>query len=505
MSLRDRHGPLSATAADASSDRGSMLMALLVTLVAMALSASLVPIVIAQLSSTRTISGRTQALEVAQAGIDVALGQLRSATDSAGKGILANLPPCEMTGNAGTTNSKFIVTITYSGVTGSATPPGCPRSGVPITAKLSSTGGGPFAVWPTSGPAFGSRGTRTIEATYTFKTNNENISGGAIQLGANSLCMDAGTNASPAAGSLLRMQPCKLSGSSDQRFAYTSDLNIRLIGSESTGALGGMCLDAPIVHATGGQVTFQPCGSRLARQQWSLNDSSNFQGTGDGVALDSFCFNLRTPGTAGSDVILGGCGGAAGLSVFRPQPGVGAGMATVDTGQLVNFKQFSRCLDVTDQDVRSTYMIVWFCKQAPDGNVLWNQKWTLPATTTSTDPLLRIKGQIWTAGADNAGYCLTSPGSTAADRYVTVASCDGTDAQQWSVYGSTGVYASSYQIMSADGFCLIPTDLTVVSPDTHSDGTAKAKVAVCDGSEMQKWNAPANLNEPLALTNTKEK
>ena len=483
-----------------------MLMALLVTLVAMSLSAALVPIVISQLNNTRTISGRTQALDVAQAGIDVALGQLRAATDSAGKGVLDNLPPCEMTGNAGSTGSKFIVTITYAGLPDSTVAPVCPWLGVPVTAKLSSTGGGPLVDWSAPGPTVGRAGTRTIEATYTFKTNNQNIPGGAIQLATNSLCMDAGPAASPSTGSNLKMQPCILSGSSSQRFAYTVDLTIKLIGSERADALGGMCLDATASHAKGDLVTFQPCGSRLARQQWSLNDNSRFQGTGNGVKLDAFCFNLSTPGVANSNVILDGCGGATNASVFRPQPGVGAGMASVNTGQLVDFKQFGRCLDVTNQSMTSTYMIVWFCKQVPDGNVTWNQKWTLPVATT--DPANPLTGRIRTAGSDNKGYCLNSPLSTAANLYVTVTQCNSaavpTDAQKWVMFGGTGDYASSYRIVDFGGRCLTPTDLTVTSPDTHTDGTSKAKVAVCDSSELQKWNAPANLNDPLVLTDTKE-
>jgi ricin-type beta-trefoil lectin protein len=503
MSPMGRRGTCRRRRDDESADRGSMVMALLVTLVAMGLTASLVPLVVNQVVITRTIAGRTDALDSAQTGLEVALGQLRSATDSAGKGILASLPPCVMSGTGGTTNSKYVVTIIYAGLAGSVAP-ACPRPGVPVTATLSSTGGGQFAVWPATGSPVGSPGTRTLSATYAFKTNNENNSGGTIQLATNSLCMDAGTVASPAAGTPLKMQPCIVSGSSDQRFAYTVDLNIKLIGSEATGATGGMCLAAPTPHATGGSVTFQPCGIRLARQQWSLNDSSNFQGTGNGVSLDSFCFNLVTAGTANSNVVLGGCGGAANVSQFRPQPGVGAGMASVLTGQLVNFKQFSRCLDVTNKVVTSTYMIAWFCKQAPDGNVAWNQKWSLPVATV--DPLHPIQGRVRTAGSNNAGYCLTSPRSTSASVYVTLSGCAATgvlpDAQTWVVYGGTTDYATSYRITDFDGNCLTPTDLTVARPDTNSDGTAKVKVAVCDGSELQKWNAPANLNEPLVLTNT---
>jgi hypothetical protein len=93
---------------------------------------------------------------------------------------------------------------------------------------------------------------------------------------------------------------------------------------------------------------------------------------------------------------------------------------------------------------------------------------------------------------------------------VTLAECspDGVLTDQrliWKVYGWTGVYATSYRIVDSNGYCLTPTDLSVARPDTHSDGTAKVKVAVCSGSALQKWNAPANFNEPLVLTDTKEK
>ena len=78
-------------------DQGSMPMALLVTLVGMALSAALVPFVVSQVSSTRTIDGAHHALQAAQAGIDVALGQLRAAGDHGGTGgDLESLPPCTM-------------------------------------------------------------------------------------------------------------------------------------------------------------------------------------------------------------------------------------------------------------------------------------------------------------------------------------------------------------------------------------------------------------------------
>jgi hypothetical protein len=492
------------------SDRGSMPMALLVTLVGMALSAALVPMVVSQVTSTRTVSARTFALQAAQAGIDVALGQLRSAVGEAGAGDLESLPPCVMSGNAGS-GSSYRITIVYYRLpddTAEPEPEPCPPTDVPVTARLSSTGGGPGV----SALTVGSAGTRTIEATYSFKTTNENISGGAIQLASptiDPLCMDGGPVASPTPGTFVKMQLCKTGGSSDQRFAYTHDLNIKLIGSETLSAPAGMCLDAPYPRAAGDHVSFQPCLGLVARQQWSLNDSSNFSSTRETEpVIGDFCLNLLMPGTAGSEIVLGQCGGGTDQRIFRPQTGVGAGMASASTGQLVNFKQFSRCLDVTNFSPTWSYMIVWFCKQAPDGNIPWNQHWTLPAATVSAAQAQPER--IRTAGSGNPGYCLRSPASTAVDQYVTMEPCSPTDTITdphllWVRYGDTGNYATSYRIVDSFGYCLTPTDLKAAVPDTHTDGTAKVKVAVCNSSELQKWNAPADLNRPLALTNTMEK
>jgi hypothetical protein len=246
-----------------------------------------------------------------------------------------------------------------------------------------------------------------------------------------------------------------------------------------------------------------------ARQQWSLNDSSSFASTRQTqVVLGDFCLSLRNPGTADSDIVLGSCSAVSDRNIWRPQPGVGAGMASAATDQLVNFKQFSRCLDVTNFVPTSSYMIVWFCKQSPNGVPPWNQTWKiLPATA---DPVALTKRIRTIDTSTGRGYCLRTPGSTAATQYVTLTECSDTGILTdpnliWSVYGDTGVYATSYRIVDSYGFCLTPTDLSANPPDTHTDGTAKVKVAVCDDSELQKWNAPADLNQPIAVSNTVEK
>jgi len=503
MRIRLRHGPSRST--DAAGDGGSLPMALLVSLVGMSLTAALVPVVVGQVISTRTVSGRTQALDAAQAGIDAALGQLRAATASGTPkvGELERLPPCVMTGRQEVDGLRYRVTIAYYGLPDDAADPtplllDCPPLDVPVTATLTATGTGSSA----GSLAVGDPDSRSIEATYTFKTTNANITGGAIQLAepiVDPLCMDGGTTP-------VTMQLCDAGGSSDQRFAYTTDLAIKLVASETAADTAGLCLDAPLPHSSGGSVTLQPCLGRTARQQWSLDNNSNFRGTTDGVNLDNFCINLRNAGLVGSQLMLGACGNLHNQRTFRPQTGTGAGMASAATGQLVNYKQFSRCLDVTNHRWDWEYMIVWFCKQAPDGNVPWNQKWTLP--TVVAPAVMTAPERIRTAGSGNPGACLRTPTSTT--EFVTMSLCPLTgaltdDRLKWTVYGDTGTYATSYRIIDTNGYCLAPADLTVANPEVHADGTAKLKVVPCTSSELQKWNAPADFNEPLVLTNTKEK
>ncbi|HET6529840.1 MAG TPA: ricin-type beta-trefoil lectin domain protein [Actinoplanes sp.] len=480
-------------------------MALLVTLVAMSLSAALVPIVVRQMTTTRTITARTDALQAAQAGIDVAVGQLRASGSTSG-GDLESLPPCTLTGTS-LSGSAYRVVIVYYRLAddGAPTPQTCPPTDVPVTARLTSTGGRAGG-----NLTEGATGTRTIESTYTFRTTNENTSGGAIQLASPTvapLCLDAGANSYPADGTVVKVQLCRAGGSSDQRFAYTTDLNIKVVGSETASAPAGMCVDAPYPRATNDVVRFQPCMGLSARQQWSLNDSSSFASTRENeVRLGDFCLSLRNPGTADSDIVLGSCSGAANRNIWRPQAGVGAGMSSAETDQIVNFKQFSRCLDVTNFRPDWSYMIVWFCKQSPNGVPPWNQTWyTLPAGAGPLEKRIRTINTT-----DGRGYCMRTPASTAANQYVTLTECSATEVLTdpnliWTVYGDTGVYATSYRIVDSHGFCLTPTDLAANPPDTHTDGTAKVKVATCNNSELQKWNAPADLNQPIALTNTTEK
>ena len=124
----------------------------------------------------------------------------------------------------------------------------------------------------------------------------------------------------------------------------------------------GMCLDA--APTTGDPVTFQPCvqPDRQPRQQWSLNDSSNFQGTTDGVTLNSLCF-APDAGTFGSFVGLG----AGGNGIVRA--GGGGRRRSRRRGlrparELQPVRPVPGRHRVLELDTYG-YLIAWPCKQAP--------------------------------------------------------------------------------------------------------------------------------------------
>ncbi len=502
-------------------DTGSLTMAMLLALIGASLAALLVPMVVRQFSSTREETRRSLELSAAQAGLDVAVGHIRAANDGADTGVLADLPCGMLAGDLGYGGGRYQVTIDYFPVDPQARP-----DDWLVANKITCVGGGgPFrtpayALLRSQGSAattgsFSTVSTRSLRGTYTFETTNQNIAGGLIHVyktaTSQDLCMDAGSS-SPAAGNNLQMQPCS-AGNPQQKFSYNANLTLALVSSKSLTQPLGMCLDAGTPHATGQLVAFQPCASiTKPQQQWSVNDSANFEGTSNGKTLDGYCFNVQTPNVTGSFVVLGynsTCHkGYDNVETFQPEASVGAGAAGPADTQLVNFSEFGRCLDVTEQNVNYAYLIAWPCKQAPDpANVTWNQKWALPAVPTDAS---RATGRITTN--PSAGlYCLQSPGSTAVG-YVRSVPCvldlsgKPLDNQSWTVFTDTGSYASSYQIQDNWGNCLGATDQTATPADLYPKGQLISKiiVAACTGSTLQKWNAPPNILQSLPLKDVTE-
>jgi hypothetical protein len=487
---------------------------MLITAVGVSFSAVLASLMATQMSNSRRALQAAQALDAAHAGLDVALGHMRMANDGTLvngtdlRGVLSALPCGPYTGTVASNGvASYSVTLTYLDANGS--PIVCLDAGgtavTPDTARLTAEGQA-----STGGPK------RTLYASYMFRLTNENISGGLVRVyetaGSKQLCLDAGSGA-PSANTAVTVQTC-VPGSDQQTFAYTKDLNLVVVSSIDNGSPNGMCLDAGAVpHAENARVMLSPCAAtKQARQQWSFNDSANFEGTANGATLDGFCFHVQFPDTVGSAVVVRNAGSKCytaynNESSFSPEPQVGAGASSAATKQLVNYGQFGRCLDVTDRIVTSQYMIVWPCKQSPDPTLVnWNQRWTTPALGGATS----AAGVLMVQPTSSTTRCLRSPLTNAPNSFVDLTTCPAgapIGAVKWTVYGNTGDYVTSYRIMDFAGNCLAANDPSDPSRTLHPKGqkVSPAVVVPCTASLLQKWNADPQVLVPAPLRDVREK
>jgi hypothetical protein len=524
-------------------DAGSMPIAMLLTIVGVGLSIVLAGTVNAQQHSTRVDLQRADAVNAAQAGIDVALGQIRNAVDSTdGSGDMSELPcnkPATVaypdgyafTGEVSvgrpatyTTEIYYVPSlppagnVTWARANKLACTVGAGTTTLPQYALIASTGVG------------GKEATRVLYATYTFSSDmsNPNIAGGQIRMfrydvSDTEYCFSSLSDV-PVAGEALWTKVCD-SASVRQQFSYEANLNLVLVNSRTTANPRGMCLDGGSPEAAGNTVKFQLCAAATTpRQQWGENDYSAFQGTTDGVNLNQLCMNVATPQTS-SVVKLGAAPDENSANCYVdwsdrktlfPDADVGTGRAGSATDQLVNNDQFGRCIDVTADDVSYGHLIVYPCKQKPSGRIQWNQEWIIPAipagATSVTGPIYTTCPASQTDPPCTVGkkYCLTSPGSIATGQYVKVVICPAgaTPANMtWTVREDTGFYSTSYRIESTYGvasganYCMTPTDPTAPSPDlwyTFGVPFSKLVLAKCTSSDLQKWNVLAfTVSGPL--------
>jgi hypothetical protein len=488
-------------------DTGSLPVALLLIMVATMLSGLIASITTASIGSARYAMARPRLLDAAQSGLEVAVAHLRAAVDASGAGVLTALPCGPYSGTVGTgsgvgTRETYTVTITYKSVGGSVVPctSGAGPAAVPRYADLVSTGAD-----ASTGAA------RTLTSRYTVGTTNSNIAGGRFRawytVGTIAKpCLDAGS-ATPAAGAVIYLAQC-VPGSKQQIFAYTSRLQLALVSSATDAMPQGMCVDGgPLPHpSTPVVVTMQPClSSGYARQQWNQNDANNLEGTSDGTNLDGHCLDKQFNQVPTPVVVRPAC-----AFPFASDSSVGAGAAGASTQQLVNYGQFGKCLDVAEYNWQRYLFWLWQCKQAPTAaGVSWNQKWELPTI---------VPGSTGTSGyiisrppALNGGpACLRSTLSNATTSYVTLVQCPQGTASgvlKWTVYGNTGVYATSYTIVDAAGNCLAPVPEGLPNSTVNNSGpdVSPAITVTCSGSTREKWNASPNdlLPGPLSLFDEK--
>jgi len=524
-------------------DRGSMPLAMLVVLVGLTLSGTLGTMVISQIRSAGYDSRRVLALHAAQSGLEAGLAQIRASTKvdivtDETVGDRAKLQCDPISGSVGNGNpGDWVVSVVYydSDPQGHWQDTGWPAAHtVPCTAETGARDVPFYAVFTSVGTASygGDIAKRTLTGTYIFHLVNTNILGGLVHVfrgstTLNDLCIDAGSG-DPAPGTPAKMQMCS-SGNTAQTWAYTSTLQFVLISSQTKLLPYGMCLDAGSAFASKetvllAAVLLQPCQTgkpAIYRQQWSFNNAANLVGTNTaGTDLDTFCFRVQDPNKPDSNLISTRvCGGTYNnADTFSADANVGAGQADSDVGrsigQLINYNQFGRCLDVTGGVPLASHMIAWPCKQNPNpSKVLWNQRFTLPVLPEVADPATKATELNFAGGtisttytSTGVRYCLQSPLSTAVSMYVTTKPCDSSTAQNWTVYGRTKLYVTSYRILDVNGKCLQPRDPNATPNDLFQavNKISKIYVADCDGSTLQKWNADKNVIDALALKDISE-
>jgi Ricin-type beta-trefoil lectin domain len=503
-------------------------MVMLVMMVGLAVSGVLIATMLTQDRVTVYTSSHMRSLSAAQAGVNVLVGKIRAAT-STGQGDPSKLPcATSTTPVTGAVDSQakmsYSVYVTYYVVDPAQNPPPQPMLCVPGAGTYdrgTATSVPRFALITATGrdSTYASNGAsqgRTLVTTYVMKTINSNVAGGQLRLypvgGVSSeLCMDA-MSTTPAVGAAVTMQPCSTTVpiAAQQQFSYRSDLTLQLntsITGSISNAPNGLCLatsaNALGVPSAGDPVVLLACnalGSPPYNQQWSFNDSGAFEASKSVSSTTGVLSRLcMTVASNTITVLLAGCtdGTYSPTQAWVPSPNVGDGAAAPP--QLVNFQQFGRCADVTNQDVNSDHLIAYPCKQNPlPTAVAWNQKFQFDAT----------KGWLYTTYGGTQ-YCLFSPrtegGWVRATQCAAPSWVAGVSASQlvWSSLGSaaTTSYTQRYTYVDSSNRCL---SIASPPPGSASGPWYYVVVAACDGSTVQKWNADADLTS-TTLQNTQEK
>lgn len=493
----------------------AILLALFVIAVVAALSVGIAGVVLSQSEPTQLTRKDVQTVHAAEAGIQAGLTRLRAAQTS-GAGDVKKLPcntpyGATFTGSVDGTGQgtlTYSTTITYYSqnpsypsfrVDGNRV--ACSASGspaVPSYALVTSTGEGSAI-----GGHVSSVGNRELEAVYSFNLTNANVSGGTIQLfqtKSPALCIAATTVAQTQRVSL---QKCD-STNPGQLWTYNPDLTISL-----TGYGDSLCLYASPNNKTSTYITLQKCDGGY-QEVWSFNAAGEYQATSSSGTEISYCFVAASdpnPAGVGTNIKLTtNCNaGHDSLHTWQPDAKVGAGHAGDSTGQLVNYKEFGRCLDITGWNTNASELIDYPCKQTPDPkNVDANQKWITPNKFNPTGPIQSSCTNK--SGCNNSSNVCLQAGTKnvppVAGTWVLTKTCDSSNKQQqWTSTGDSGSNATNYNFKTNNGLCLSvdPTTATLDSGIPWS----YIVVQTCDGSYWQKWNAPP-LGQDAGLSNTWE-
>lgn len=505
----------------------ALLTVVLLMFVVMALATLVLGAVVSQVAPTQATQQSTQVVFAAETGLQTTLSQLRTSTGATGAGQLSALP-CSVSDSVPSSTGalSFTARVTYftqdpSGkdatwLKANRIPPCTGEATGPTAAGAAMTTQPAFALLSVTGTDSSSGArvhSRSLLAQYAFRVSNRNIPGGVLFTATNQACLQA---TSDTAGSTITYAPgtgCS-ADTPTQRWVYDTGYHLALastITTTTTTAQDGtqttttsaLCITQPDLSATDRTVTLQACtlDSRNAMQLWSYEGGGHFRGqNADNTDYGSNCLYAgQTSWTAGDTLKAGGSSTCSSSTQdwgsFSPEARVGAGAASMQTSQIVNYKEFGRCADVTNQKSGYSYMILYPCKQDPSGGTKlnWNHRWYYGAESgTANEPSgadgMSTRIRIRVNNDPNQTLCLTTPSAAATPAYVVFRTCDNTASQQYTRFYTTGSYASSYTFVTSDGRCL------GIGPQQQPGGGGVYWSTIiadtCSGGPDQKWNAP---------------
>jgi hypothetical protein len=523
-----------------------MLTAILFMIIMAGVSTIILGVVTTQSAPSYIAQKGTKTVYSAQAGIQAALAIMRSAgtmqtvnTVTALYGDPTRLP-CSIgsssapTATNGTSDGNgYSVTIGYYST--DPTPHATDSSWlnankIPCsTGTYGQAGNGPtstpkYALITSSGtatqiPVSSSVANRSITAVYQFKFYNANILGGLINNSGASACLQA---VSATAGSNIGWAASSSCGQTSanaalQLWSYTTKWQLALSSTTVAGQTP-LCITGNVptspANTTTVAATLQPCATDSSRwnQLWSWTGSYTWEGETQAINGPNGNSWLTAGVPNGSNPIGYYLQVSTSVtSTLAPTSLVGAGAASYTTHQLVNYSEFGRCTDVTNEVISSSYMISYPCKQDPTGGtsyITWNQKWyycEASDTSSACSGVNPAAQQVYVYVNDSTSqkYCFTAPTATSSTSsgpvyypYFTTCATSGplVALQTWKRVYNTGTFSSSYLLINTGlrpdlgGLCLMANN----SPGTtfsSSPVISELTLAQCNGSPSQQWNA----------------
>ncbi|GCE77348.1 hypothetical protein [Cellulomonas biazotea] len=483
----------------------AMLSAIMVILIMTTLSVLVLGLVLSQTMPTQFARKNTQTIYAAEAGIETALGALRTAQGSpdfvgAVYGDIRKLP-CTMAGTVAAPGGElaYSVTVRYyrdnpAGQNETwlnskklSCVPGNGTTLQPLFAYITSTGDAP------SGSAVADdEGVRTMSSIYRFNTTSTNVIGGRIYSYETKYCLRADGTTAGSSISYVDVASCGVDDD-HELWVWDTDYRIKLALSTLPGSGPPLCITGPSTNtSTVTLARLQTCaattGTSRWNQLWSWEAGARWKGENTDITnYGSFCLRAQTDsGTSpkNSKLYTGACADKAEWGSFNPDPAVGAGAAGPSTSQVVNFLEFGRCFDVTWAAVTHPHMIIYPCKQDPSGGskLDWNHKWFYTEPTGgngSVETTIYVRRN----NSDADKWCLKAASTTT---YPTLATCNASDPQQkWIRSADTGNYQTSYTFVPKSN-----ATRCIGLGDKFEGAWSKMVLTDCTGGLDQKWNAP---------------